>query len=302
MSNPPSSSSFSGSGPAHTFALEFTDKRPAGAAALAADEIDAVPMFQCAESKIYGCDFYGCPAVCKHRFAKQYRHKTLDTKLREQRTVREARALARCHRAGVRVPAVYAVDKRACKIFMEMIPGSTIKDALDAACEEIKRKKKKDSGDSSSTTTTAPAVTRLLHGIGEVVGLLHNHGVIHGDLTTSNFMTMAGTEQPTGAAAVAAAAASSPASADDDLKGRDRDGIVVIDLGLVGDKNTPEERAVDLYVLERAIASTHPFVESYAAATILDGYCRTADPRKGKETLARLEVVRARGRKRSMVG
>jgi TP53 regulating kinase-like protein len=76
---------------------------------------------------------------------------------------------------------------------------------------------------------------------------------------------------------------------------------VVIDFGLVKESGSAEERAVDLYVLERAVASAHPLLENVEAA-ILAGYARSIEASKGRQTVERLLAVRARGRKRSMVG
>lgn len=77
----------------------------------------------------------------------------------------------------------------------------------------------------------------------------------------------------------------------------------------------PEERAVDLYVLERAFASTHPVPKLDNGEEgvphfdkVLQGYqCMlTQQGKKGQlfwdRTWKRLEEVRLRGRKRSMVG
>ena len=64
--------------------------------------------------------------------------------------------------------------------------------------------------------------------IGEIVAKLHNNNFIHGDLTTSNFLI----EENTG-------------------------DLVLIDFGLTTVSSSAEDMGVDLYVLERAIISTH---------------------------------------------
>ncbi|KEG15135.1 protein kinase [Trypanosoma grayi] len=243
-------------------------------------------LSQCAESKVYECNFYNYRAVCKHRFPKMYRHPVLDHKLREQRTVREARALVRCRKHGVEAPTVFAVDRDRCAIVMERIDGLMVRDVLN-----------------NEQGGVSALAERLLRGMGEVVGLLHSADIIHGDLTTSNFMCRGqhldkeeGREhQQRGQVPqmfVRGLAAGTSC----------REGLVVLDFGLVVDKNSAEERAVDLYVLERAIKSSHPFLEHVASSLVLDGYHRTIDVHKGAATVARLEAVRARGRKRSMVG
>lgn len=65
------------------------------------------------------------------RFAKKYRHHTLDTKLRETRTIREARALLKAARYGIHVPLLLGVDKDSCTLWMEKIDGCTVKELLD---------------------------------------------------------------------------------------------------------------------------------------------------------------------------
>lgn len=77
--------------------------------------------------------------------------------------------------------------------------------------------------------------------------------------------------------------------------------------------SVPEDRAVDLYVLERAFSSTHPvpLLESGEEGVphferVLEGYKRVMEARAKKGEWGRiekrLEDVRGRGRKRSMVG
>ena len=75
--------------------------------------------------------------------------------------------------------------------------------------------------------------------------------------------------------------------------------IVLIDFGLATQSSHDEDRAVDLYVLERAFAATHPAAEPLFRE-VLRAY---ADSYRGaKVVLKRLEDVRMRGRKRSMLG
>lgn len=71
-------------------------------------------------------------------------------------------------------------------------------------------------------------LNRYCFRIGETVARLHNHNLIHGDLTTSNFMIEEGTGD-----------------------------LVVIDFGLTSVSTSAEDMGVDLYVLERAFISTH---------------------------------------------
>jgi len=87
----------------------------------------------------------------------------------------------------------------------------------------------------------------------------------------------------------------------------------MIDFGLSCVSFLPEDRAVDLYVLERAFASTHPvpLLDNGEEGIphfdkVLEGYKQVLQ-KKGKKgdwakVEKRLEEVRMRGRKRSMVG
>ena len=75
---------------------------------------------------------------------------------------------------------------------------------------------------------------------------------------------------------------------------------MLIDFGLAYTSSLVEDKAVDLYVLERAFSSTHPESEPLFSS-VLQAY----EKRMGKEWRAvsrRLDEVRLRGRKRSMVG
>jgi TP53 regulating kinase and related kinases len=81
-------------------------------------------------------------------------------------------------------------------------------------------------------TAEIELVKRVMRLIGTSVGGLHASGVVHGDLTTSNLILRD--------------------------KGRGEMDVVVIDFGLGSVSASEEDMAVDLYVLERAFASTHP--------------------------------------------
>ncbi len=71
----------------------------------------------------------------------------------------------------------------------------------------------------------------LAQQVGKAIAMMHDAEIVHGDLTTSNIL----------------------------LRSNDRKlDIVLIDFGLGSMKPSIEEKAVDLYVLERAFISTHP--------------------------------------------
>jgi TP53 regulating kinase-like protein len=120
--------------------------------------------------------------------------------------------------------------------------------------------------------------------IGTEIAKMHMADIIHGDLTTSNMML-----RHTSSPYISPSGQISPATE-----------LVLIDFGLAYNSNIIEDKAVDLYVLERAFSSTHPDSEPLFTS-VLNAY----QHKVGKEWSAvgkRLDDVRLRGRKRSMVG
>ena len=69
--------------------------------------------------------------------------------------------------------------------------------------------------------------------LGQIIAKMHAIGIIHGDLTTSNIIVQ---------------------ECDQSVMGK----LFLIDFGLAFVSHMQEDKAVDLYVLERAIQSTHP--------------------------------------------
>lgn len=186
--------------------------------------------------------------------------------------------------------------------------------------------------------------------IGRQLANMHSADVIHGDLTTSNMMVRA-VKRPSSAQSPSLEASFDSlrlegAGADKEVE------VVLIDFGLSFNSTTAEDKAVDLYVLERAFNSTHPNSQHLFAA-VLAAYGQRVDelwrlgkwsagsgkagsgggggggaknPNKAarakaqaeaqgktrpgfapgvgpwKEIQRKLEDVRMRGRKRSMVG
>ena len=192
-------------------------------------------------------------------------------------------------------------------MMMEWIEGATIRRSLDEWLEARKaRSSSNDGGNETSETeqktieSLQPAekdeqLIDLMRRIGFAVGKLHSVGIVHGDLTTSNLML-----RPTRTLASASEDAAAEAPGHESHEGKSLGGeVVLIDFGLAVQSVQDEDKAVDLYVLERAYGSTHPTLEALFKV-ILDSY---GDSYKGgKVVLKRLEDVRMRGRKKSMLG
>lgn len=201
-------------------------------------------------------------------------------------------------REGVSVPAVLALDwdpatpadgprSVGAWLLMEWIDGLAVKHILERWEKWMKKFINSPTEDSQYNKEQEEArVKELMRKIGRTVGSMHKVGVVHGDLTTSNMIL-----RPVASSSSAPEdSAGSPSMTGD---------IVLIDFGLASTSSHEEDRAVDLYVLERAFGSTHPKTEDFFSE-ILDGY---AESFKGaKLVLKKLEDVRMRGRKRSMLG
>lgn len=225
---------------------------------------------QGAEARIYKGNYLGKVALLKERFQKNYRHPDLDLKLTKDRIKAESRAIIRAKAAGVVTPALYLVNLEKRQIYMEYMQNTVVlKDFID----------KNISG--------KPNVDHLLlfvaRGMGELIARLHSKNIIHGDLTTSNILLRNVTNQ---------------SKADDKTINH----FIVIDFGLSHVDSTVEDKAVDLYVLERSLLSAHSEISS-----LFDDILRIYQKYYGmekqlKEIITKYREVQARGRKRLMIG
>lgn len=198
--------------------------------------------------------------VVKHRFSKSYRLPELDKDLTLSRLRQEVRSILRARKLGIRAPTLVRVNLENSCIIMDKIEGLTMKEALLHDAMLDKAGK-----------------VLILQELGRMIGKLHDGDLIHGDLTTSNVMI------------------TFPRSAED---GAPR--VSLIDFGLSQFSQLSEDKAVDLYVLERSFSSAHPLDGQDMFASLLTSYRKSS--RKWCSTLNRLAEVRLRGRKRSMVG
>ncbi|GMH75904.1 hypothetical protein TL16_g06906 [Triparma laevis f. inornata] len=137
------------------------------------------PLFQGAESLIYSLPFSALyPSlptspllILKHRFPKKYRHPTIDNRITKHRTKSEVKCIARCRRAGVLCPIIYGVGPD--YIVMENVGTRTLRSYLQTL--------------PPSSTLSPPAITALKL-LTQSIIKIHSASVVHGDLTTGNFM------------------------------------------------------------------------------------------------------------------
>ncbi|MBI1935096.1 Kae1-associated serine/threonine protein kinase [Candidatus Woesearchaeota archaeon] len=194
---------------------------------------------QGAEAKI----FLENNQILKNRFRKSYRITKIDNRLRGSRTRREAKVLDKLRIIGFPAPKVIKNDEKE-NLILEKIEGKLVKDVLDKNYEKLSAE------------------------IGKKIAVLHNNGVIHGDLTTSNMII--------------------------------NKEIFFIDFGLSFFSGKAEDKAVDLHVLKESLESKHYKVWEMAFHEALAAYRKEA--KNSYETLKRLEAVEKRGRYRAKKG
>ncbi|CCE73065.1 Piso0_000078 [Millerozyma farinosa CBS 7064] len=211
--------------------------------------------------------------IIKYRPRKPYRHPKIDKSITKSRTIGEVKFMFKLAKAGIRAPRVVSTDYFNGIIWMEHI-GYSLPDGKESTLKNWLWYLEKVRGESLSEE-----VQRICVEVGYLIGDLHLNDMIHGDLTSSNIML-------------------------------DKKGPALIDFGLSSYSALPEDKAVDLYVLERAMNSTHADYASEYNSWLLKGYEKAhSDGHYSKqanksfvEIIKRLEDVRLRGRKRSMIG
>ncbi|MHA2054655.1 MAG: KEOPS complex kinase/ATPase Bud32 [Candidatus Hodarchaeales archaeon] len=119
-----------------------------------------------AEASISTGKFLNCEVIIKHRLPKTYRHLEIDTRIRLLRIRTESKCMTLAWKLGVNVPCLMGINLEDNLLIMEKVLGEVLYNQLT--------KLKKD------------FLLRIFTKLGEQVGLLHNHDIIHGDLTVFN--------------------------------------------------------------------------------------------------------------------
>ena len=180
-------------------------------------------------------------AVLKARKKKNYRNSQLDNRIRKQRTRRESEIISEVKSFGISTPLVYFVDTKNCTILMQYITGTLIYDLPKSKLTLICKK------------------------IGQVVGTMHKNGIMHGDLTTSNFILSHGK-------------------------------LFVIDFGLAVRTKKPEDHAVDLRLFKEILNSAHVSVMKNAWKNFLQGYKTAVGISRFNKVTNLVSVIESRGR------
>ncbi|WP_083818588.1 Kae1-associated kinase Bud32 [Pyrolobus fumarii] len=200
-----------------------------------------------AEAELYLVEWGGRLAVLKRRVPKPYRHRVIDDALRFRRTLVEARMLVRALELGLSVPLLYEVRLSDAEIIMEYVEGRSLRWYIEeCGLDEV----------------AVDAVKRL----GWMIGVLHEHGFVHGDVTTSNIIV-------TG-----------------------RGSYKLIDFGLSGSSDDEEDKAVDVHLFLRAVESTHPEYADSLYKLFLEGYGEARGREKAEMVAGLVSKIRLMGR------
>ncbi|KAF6245725.1 KEOPS complex kinase/ATPase Bud32 [Nitrosopumilus sp. b2] len=170
-----------------------------------------------AEADIYKTIWHNSPAILKIRKTKNYRNLLLDSKIRKQRTIKESQMISQVKLFGIPTPLVYFVNLEKTSITMQEIQGKPVHDLSESK------------------------IIQLSKTIGKLVGMLHKNGIMHGDLTTSNFILF-------------------------------KNNVYVIDFGLSQNTIKPEDHAVDLRLIKEILNSAHAKIMIPAWKNFLFGY------------------------------
>lgn len=207
--------------------------------------------------------------IVKFRPPKPYRHPKIDAMITKSRTVGEAKFMVRLAKVGIPAPTLILIDVQNGVIWMENV-GTLLPDGSVSSMKNHLWFLERNQG-----ACVGAEVEGICKSVGLVIAKLHLNDMIHGDLTSSNILLQ-------------------------------ESEAYLIDFGLSSYSGLAEDKAVDLYVMERAILSTHSdYAEEYNAWLLLGyqhAHVTKSEKKKHGETIRKLEDVRLRGRKRSMLG
>jgi len=181
--------------------------------------------------------------LSKNRIRKNYRNKNLDLSIRRTRTRSEAKLLKEAS-SFVNVPKIVSVSEENTQIVMEFIPGKRLKEIIEKNKSLCKK-------------------------AGQEIKKLHEGGIIHGDLTTSNIIF----------------------TKDKEFKDRIKkhSNLFFIDFGLGYFSKNIEAQATDLVVFKKTFNATHSKIKN-GWNLVLQGY------NPSQELVDRMSAVEKRAR------
>jgi TP53 regulating kinase-like protein len=199
-----------------------------------------------AEASLYLAHWHGRKAIMKKRLPKKYRPSRLDERIRTYRTAHESQLLHEAKKVGVPTPLIYLVDVKNAAIVMEFIGGKQLKQLFGKVSRAQRR--------------------NLCLKVGGLIGKLHEHSIVHGDLTTSNMIL--------------------------NSEGK----IFFVDFGLGEKTEELEARAVDLHLMRRALQSTHFTFADECFEAVMEGYGQVLSAKTAREVSEKIREIERRGR------
>src|SRR3989339_1426293 len=207
--------------------------------------------------------------IIKKRLKKGYRLPIIDNRIRKQRTKKEARLLEKASKL-IPIPKIIKLDENSREITLEFLKGKKLSNNLDKLKDNLK----------------------ICKTLGKQIAKLHDNGIIHGDLTTSDMIYVPYNKHTKNKKIIN----NGDLLSDNNLsaislneRARGAHGeLYFIDFGLGYESTKPEDKAVDLHLIKQALEAKHfKHYEKYWKA-ILAGYRTSAN---SKIVLNRLEKV-----------
>ena len=199
-----------------------------------------------AEADVYLSSWNGKKAILKIRKEKTYRNSVLDKRIRKQRTIKESEIISQVKSFGISTPLIYFLDINKCSILMQYIDGKLVRDMNEKIIE------------------------KTCFEIGKIVGILHKNGIMHGDLTTSNFILT-------------------------------KKQLVLIDFGLANRTEKPDDHAIDLRLFKEIVNSAHANILKKSWNNFLKGYSKSVGEKYSKKIIKLVAVIESRGRYATVV-
>ena len=147
---------------------------------------------------------------------------------------------------GITTPLVYFVDEKNCEIYMQFIQGVLVQDI------------------------PSKQIIRTCQEIGKIVGTLHRNGIMHGDLTTSNFILS-------------------------------QKGLVIIDFGLSQKTDRINDYSIDLRLFKEVLNSAHAQIVEDAWTLFIRGYEKIMGKNLVEKILDQVLVIEKSGRYANVV-
>lgn len=119
-----------------------------------------------AEASISTGKYLNREVIVKERLPKSYRHPEIDARIRLLRIRTESKNMTHAWKVGVNVPSLLGINIKEYYLIMERIGGEVLYSQL--------------------TILRHDEIKTIFAKLGEQVGILHNHDIIHGDLTVFN--------------------------------------------------------------------------------------------------------------------